>query len=64
MAITIDHVSLDYGEFALKDVTFDVQPGEVVGFLGPNGSGKSTTLRVLLGLERPDSGTVLIAGQR
>ncbi|WP_116111953.1 ATP-binding cassette domain-containing protein [Austwickia chelonae] len=64
MTITLDKVCLDYGDFALKDVTFDVRPGEVVGFLGPNGSGKSTLLRILLGLERPDSGTALISGHR
>jgi len=48
---------------AVEDLTFTVHPGRVTGFLGPNGSGKSTTLRALLGLERPDRGTALIDGR-
>jgi ABC-2 type transport system ATP-binding protein len=47
---------------ALDHVTFDVQPGTVTGFLGPNGAGKSTTMRLILGLERPDAGTALVDG--
>ena len=47
----------------MKDVTFTVNAGEVVGFLGPNGAGKSTTIRTLLGLLKKDSGTVTIFGQ-
>jgi ABC-2 type transport system ATP-binding protein len=50
------------GRIAVDDLTFDVQPGTVTGFLGPNGSGKSTTMRLLLGLAAPDAGTALIAG--
>ena len=48
---------------ALDSLSLTVDPGEVHGFLGPNGSGKSTTMRVLLGLLRPDSGTVQLIGQ-
>ena len=46
------------GRTVVDDVTFRVDPGEVVGFLGPNGAGKTTTLRMLLGLLRPDDGSV------
>ncbi|ANN17811.1 ABC transporter [Amycolatopsis orientalis] len=46
----------------LSDVSFEVRPGRVTGFLGPNGAGKSSTLRILLGLDRPTSGTALIDG--
>ncbi|MBF6214037.1 ABC transporter ATP-binding protein [Nocardia puris] len=46
----------------MDDVTFRVRPGEVFGFLGPNGAGKSTTLRVVLGLIRPDRGAVRVFG--
>jgi ABC-2 type transport system ATP-binding protein len=46
------------GNVAVDDVSFDVQPGEVVGLLGPNGAGKTTTIRVLLGLLRPQRGSV------
>jgi ABC-2 type transport system ATP-binding protein len=48
---------------ALDGMTFTAVPGRVTGFAGPNGAGKSTTLRVILGLDRPDSGTALVGGQ-
>ncbi|AIY00418.1 putative ABC-type multidrug transport system, ATPase component [Arthrobacter sp. PAMC 25486] len=47
---------------ALSDVTFEALPGRVTAFLGPNGAGKSSTLRILLGLDRPSSGTALVNG--
>ena len=49
---------------AVRDLTFDVQPGRVTGFLGPNGAGKTTTLRMALGLVRPTAGTATIGGRR
>ncbi|GID29214.1 ABC transporter family protein [Paractinoplanes brasiliensis] len=48
---------------AVRDVTFTAAPGRVTGFLGMNGSGKTTTLRMLLGLTRPTSGSALVNGQ-
>jgi len=48
---------------AVDDLSFTVQPGIVTGFLGPNGSGKSTTMRMILGLDRPDKGSVTIDGK-
>ncbi|MGM3305188.1 ABC transporter ATP-binding protein [Anabaena sp. WFMT] len=47
---------------AVQDVSFEIAPGEVVGFLGPNGAGKTTTLKMLTGLIHPSSGTVRVAG--
>jgi len=44
-------------------LSFDVRPGTVTGFLGPNGAGKSTTMRMILGLDRPDAGTARVNGQ-
>jgi len=49
---------------AVDDLSFTVHPGQVTGFLGPNGAGKSTTMRIILGLDAPTSGTALIAGRR
>jgi ABC-2 type transport system ATP-binding protein len=48
---------------AVQDVTFQIEPGEVVGFLGANGAGKTTTLKMLTGLIHPSSGKVTVAGQ-
>ena len=50
------------GHRAVRDVSFRVEPGEVVGFLGPNGAGKTTTMRLLLGLLQPDAGSAVIDG--
>jgi ABC-2 type transport system ATP-binding protein len=53
----------DYDEKrAVDDLSFDVRPGIVTGFLGPNGSGKSTTMRLILGLDRPTKGNVVVNG--
>ncbi len=49
---------------AVDGLTFEVRPGVVTGFLGPNGSGKSTTMRMVMGLDHPDAGTVTVAGHR
>ena len=48
---------------AVDQLSFDVRPGVVTGFLGPNGSGKSTTMRLILGLDTADHGTVTVAGR-
>jgi ABC-2 type transport system ATP-binding protein len=49
---------------AVDGLSFTIEPGIVTGFLGPNGAGKSTTMRMMLGLDRPSSGSVLINGKR
>jgi ABC-2 type transport system ATP-binding protein len=55
----------DYGDKrAVDGLTFTVQPGIITGFLGPNGSGKSTTMRLIVGLDRPTAGTVTVNGKR
>jgi ABC-2 type transport system ATP-binding protein len=51
------------GKAAVDHLTFTVEPGRVTGFLGPNGAGKSTTMRLILGLDRPQGGTALINGR-
>jgi ABC-2 type transport system ATP-binding protein len=63
--IELDHVTKRYGDtVAVDDVTFTVQPGVVTGFLGPNGAGKSTAMRLMLGLDAPDNGSVRVNGRR
>jgi len=49
---------------AVNNLSFDVRPGTVTGFLGPNGAGKSTTMRMIMGLDRPDAGQARIGGKR
>lgn len=61
--IEVEHLTKDYGTVvAVRDVSFSVGKGEVVGFLGPNGAGKSTTMRILVGFLGASSGRVRIAG--
>ena len=63
--IKVEALSKTYGGFtAVDDITFSAAPGRVTGFLGPNGAGKSTTMRVMVGLTPPTSGSVTISGQR
>ena len=67
-AVTLFGVNLSLGRGAarvhiLKDIALNIGRGEAVGLIGPSGSGKSTLLMVMAGLERPDTGTVLVAGQ-
>ena len=61
--IEAHHLTKRYGDrTAVEDLSFTVHSGRVTGFLGPNGAGKSTTMRLLLGLDRPDSGDATIDG--
>ncbi len=63
--IEVSGISKHYGErVAVDDLSFTVQPGVVTGFLGPNGAGKSTTMRLILGLDAPSSGSALVNGKR
>jgi ABC-2 type transport system ATP-binding protein len=50
--------------FTLDDLTFNLEPGQIMGFVGPNGAGKSTTIRLALGLLTPDAGEVRVLGHR
>lgn len=62
--IEVKDLSKSFGDFtAVKDISFDVQKGEVFGFLGPNGAGKTTTINMLTGLAKPTSGNIKISGQ-
>jgi ABC-2 type transport system ATP-binding protein len=62
-AIVVRHLVRRFGQFiAVNDVSFDVERGEIFGFLGSNGAGKSTTIRMLCGLLKPTSGTATVGG--
>src|SRR6478752_6632649 len=64
MSIEVRNVTKRFGSFlALDDVSLEIPQGSLTAILGPSGSGKSTLLRIVAGLERPDSGEVLLAGQ-
>src|SRR5215208_6859116 len=61
--IKVENLTRSFGNFVAVDhINFDVQPGEVVGYLGPNGSGKTTTIRMLLGLIAPSAGKATVLG--
>ncbi|MEQ1575790.1 MAG: ABC transporter ATP-binding protein [Vicinamibacterales bacterium] len=61
--IEVQHLTKRYGPFtAVDDVSFKVEPGEILGFLGPNGAGKTTTMRVLTGYMPPTGGKAIVAG--
>jgi sulfate transport system ATP-binding protein len=64
VSIVVESVSKRFGDFtALRDVSLEVRDGSLTALLGPSGGGKSTLLRVIAGLEQPDAGKVLIAGE-
>jgi ABC-2 type transport system ATP-binding protein len=63
--IDVQHLTKRFGgTVAVDDATFVVRPGHVTAFVGPNGAGKSTTMRMILGLDAPTAGRVLVAGRR
>ena len=62
--ISVDDITFDYGEIpVLESVSIDIEPGAFLGLVGPNGSGKSTLLDLMLGLRRPDDGSVTLFGE-
>ena len=62
--LSVKNLNKSFGEFkAVNNINLQVNQGDIYGFLGPNGAGKSTTLRMILGLIKPDSGEILINGK-
>jgi branched-chain amino acid transport system ATP-binding protein len=62
--LSVDRVNKHFGGIvAVRDMTFEVQAGEVVGLMGPNGAGKTTLLNLIAGVYRPDSGRILFQGK-
>ncbi len=65
MYVELKHVNKSFGEFhASNDVNLEIEKGCLAALLGPSGSGKTTILRMIAGLETPDSGDILIDGRR
>mgnify|MGYP000361091373 CR=1 FL=1 len=61
--VTVLNVNKSFGDVkAVRDVSFEVHPGEIFGLLGPNGAGKTTTIRMMLDIFRPDKGTISVFG--
>jgi len=62
--IEVKNLTKKFGAFtAVNDLSFNVKPGEILGFLGPNGAGKSTTMKMITGFLEPDQGSVLVYGK-
>ncbi|MCC9608760.1 metal ABC transporter ATP-binding protein [Blastopirellula sp. JC732] len=62
-AVQVDHLTVSYGPApALLDISFQIEPGQLVGVIGPNGSGKSTLIKAILGFNKPDIGEVRLFG--
>ncbi len=63
VAVQVNQITKSYGKFrAVDDLSFEVYPGEVFALLGPNGAGKSTTIRMILDIIKPDSGSIQVLG--
>jgi len=61
--IIAENISKSFGAVkAVRNVSFEVEPGEIFGLLGPNGAGKTTSIRIILDIFKPDSGSVSILG--
>ena len=62
-AVAVDHISKAYGNFrAVNDLSFEIHAGEIFALLGPNGSGKTTTIRMILDILKPDTGSIRVLG--
>ena len=63
MSVIVEHLTKIYGaQKALDDISFEVKPGDIMGFLGPNGAGKSTTMKILSGYIPQTSGKASVCG--
>ncbi|MCE7697317.1 MAG: ABC transporter ATP-binding protein [Methanobacterium paludis] len=64
VVLNLDNIHKFYGDFeALRGISFEIEEGQIFGYLGPNGSGKTTTIKLLLGLIKPSSGNIHILGE-
>jgi len=61
--LEVSHIRKSFGGLvAVKDISLKICPGEILGLIGPNGSGKSTVMKLIMGIERPDDGRVMVEG--
>ncbi|MBV8575489.1 MAG: ATP-binding cassette domain-containing protein, partial [Acetobacteraceae bacterium] len=59
--LEVEHISKRFGGLvAVKDISFRIRPGEILGLIGPNGSGKSTVMKLVMGIEKPNSGRIVL----
>ena len=64
MYVELKNINKTYGDYKASDnVSFGIEKGKLIGLLGPSGSGKTTILRMIAGLEQPDSGEIIIDGR-
>lgn len=61
--LEINNLNKSYQDFALKDISFSLEPGYIMGFIGPNGAGKSTTIKLIMNLLKKDSGEIRVFGK-
>lgn len=65
LSVEVNHITKVYGDRAVvNDVSFTVNPGEILGLIGPNGAGKTTTIRMMMDIIKPDSGDIKILGEK
>lgn len=62
MILTVSHLSKSYQQFSLSDISFSLPKGSIMGLIGENGAGKSTTMKLILGMTSPDSGSISVFG--
>lgn len=62
MILTVNHLCKSYPQFSLSDVSFSLPKGAIMGLIGENGAGKSTTMKLILGMTSPDSGSISVFG--
>ena len=60
--LRLENVNKKYPSFSLKDVSFAIKPGEIMGFIGRNGAGKTTIFNLLTGVYKPTTGTIMLNG--
>ena len=64
MVLQVQNLCKEYPQFSLRDISFQLPEGAIMGLIGENGAGKSTTMRMILGMAQPDSGQISVFGHR